>query len=100
MGNKKWIHNYNETMKSSDHYNFRLFRQHNLLGKKNRNVIVLICTLFPAAGRAQEKVPDWGIKFSGYVKNDIYYDTRQSVQQPLSGMSTSIFIPIMYFMIG
>ncbi len=45
---------------------------------KRNMVIVLICTFFPAAGRAQEKVPDWGIKFSGYVKNDIFYDTRQS----------------------
>jgi hypothetical protein len=45
---------------------------------KQNIVIVLICTFFPAAGPAQEKVSDWGIKFSGYVKNDIYYDTRQS----------------------
>jgi len=27
---------------------------------------------------AQENDPAWGIKFSGFVKNDIFYDTRQS----------------------
>ena len=65
-------------MESLDQYNFRIFRPHNLFGKKYRNVIVLICTLFPAAGLGQEKVPDWWLRFSGYVKNDIFYDTRQS----------------------
>ena len=44
-----------------------------------RNIIILLVIL--AWGyRAYPQVPDqsWGIKFSGFVKTDIFYDTRQS----------------------
>lgn len=43
---------------------------------------VIICTAFitllMAKAGAQEVDPGWGIKFSGFVKTDIFYDTRQS----------------------
>lgn len=41
-------------------------------------LISLIITLFKAEGSSQEPDPSWGIKFSGFVKTDIFYDTRQS----------------------
>jgi hypothetical protein len=42
---------------------------------------LLLILLFPAMLvklPAQDPDPSWGIKFSGFVKNDIFYDTRQS----------------------
>ncbi len=41
----------------------------------NKSVRILIVFLFPALVQAQ----DFGIKLSGYVKNDIIYDSRQTV---------------------
>lgn len=40
-------------------------------------VLILLITMLTGAF-AQEPAPAWGIKFSGYVKSDIFYDTRQS----------------------
>jgi len=37
--------------------------------------IFLACTL---SAFSQETAPTWGIKFNGYVKSDIFFDTRQS----------------------
>jgi hypothetical protein len=42
---------------------------------------VIISAFFAASFAAlssQETDPSWGIKFTGYIKNDIFYDTRQS----------------------
>ncbi len=39
-------------------------------------IVTLIC-LGPLAA-AQDEEPAWGIKLSGFVKTDIFYDTRQS----------------------
>jgi len=42
---------------------------------------IIICTILAALTlskiSAQEADPGWGIKFSGFVKTDIFYDTRQ-----------------------
>lgn len=45
---------------------------------KRINVIFLLfaCSIFKVA--SQEHDPGWGIKFSGFVKTDFFYDTRQS----------------------
>lgn len=47
---------------------------------KNKFLIlmVVICAL-PLIIRAQDNKGDFGIKFSGFVKNDFFYDTRQTV---------------------
>jgi hypothetical protein len=43
-----------------------------------RAAIITILTFIPLLKiSAQEVSPEWGIKFSGFVKNDIIYDTRQ-----------------------
>jgi hypothetical protein len=44
-----------------------------------RIVITFIClvVVIPAI-LSQETDPGWGIKFSGFVKSDVFYDTRQS----------------------
>lgn len=44
-----------------------------------RFVITFLCltVLFPGI-LSQEPEPAWGIKFSGFVKSDFFYDTRQS----------------------
>jgi hypothetical protein len=43
---------------------------------------IIICSILVALTltkvNAQEVDPGWGIKFSGFVKTDIFYDTRQS----------------------
>jgi hypothetical protein len=43
---------------------------------------IIICTMLAALTlskiSAQEADPGWGIKFSGFVKTDIFYDTRQA----------------------
>jgi hypothetical protein len=38
-----------------------------------------LCIGFVLASNAQEKKPKFGIKFTGYVKTDIYFDSRQTV---------------------
>ena len=43
---------------------------------------LIFLLVFPVAGfgvKAQEKEADYGIKFSGFIKNDILFDTRQTV---------------------
>jgi hypothetical protein len=45
--------------------------------KKVLLIIVSILCLGQGAG-AQDEEKGWGIKFSGFVKTDIFYDTRQS----------------------
>ena len=44
---------------------------------------IIVCTILAALTLskigAQEADAGWGIKFSGFVKTDIFYDTRQSV---------------------
>lgn len=45
----------------------------------NRKVIIILLAAtgcLPVA--SQESDPSWGIKLSGFIKNDIFYDTRQS----------------------
>lgn len=45
----------------------------------NRKIIIsLIIASIVSQIAAQETKPDWGIKFSGFVKTDIFLDTRQS----------------------
>ena len=39
----------------------------------------LIIILLPLSGFSQSKMKEFGIKFSGYVKNDIIYDSRQTI---------------------
>ncbi len=44
-----------------------------------RNAVTFIClTILMPVILSQEKDPGWGIKFSGFVKTDLFYDTRQS----------------------
>ena len=44
-----------------------------------RNIIIALLFAISTFNLAsQDVVPNWGIKFSGYVKTDIFYDTRQS----------------------
>jgi hypothetical protein len=45
---------------------------------KKSLIFFLSLTVFSLKGNSQNADPQWGIKFSGYVKNDIYLDTRQS----------------------
>jgi hypothetical protein len=45
--------------------------------KRNIVLILLITTIISHVA-AQETDPGWGIKFSGFVKTDVFYDTRQS----------------------
>jgi hypothetical protein len=45
---------------------------------KRINVTILFLVAYFLNGASQEAVQSWGIKFSGYVKTDIIYDTRQS----------------------
>ncbi|MCU0456919.1 MAG: hypothetical protein MUE74_11505 [Bacteroidales bacterium] len=40
--------------------------------------LMSLCLIPGFYGHSQESDPAWGIKFSGYVKTDIFYDTRQS----------------------
>jgi len=41
-------------------------------------MIIIIILGFKTEGSSQQTDPSWGIKFSGFVKTDIFYDTRQS----------------------
>lgn len=41
-------------------------------------VLQVLSVLVFATGFSQESDPSWGIKFTGFIKNDIFYDTRQS----------------------
>ncbi|HOO98103.1 MAG TPA: hypothetical protein PLV06_05330 [Bacteroidales bacterium] len=45
-----------------------------------KKIIITICLLSSVILKAQtqENESQWGIKFSGFIKNDIFYDTRQS----------------------
>lgn len=47
----------------------------------SRKNLLWILLLLPLAGISQEQPPqnNWGIKFSGYIKNDVFFDTRQTV---------------------
>jgi len=45
---------------------------------KKVKFLILTIFFFNAEGQSQEPDPSWGIKFSGFVKTDIFYDTRQS----------------------
>jgi hypothetical protein len=47
-----------------------------MMKKLSLLIVTLIC-LGPVAA-AQDEEPVWGIKLSGFVKTDIFYDTRQS----------------------
>lgn len=64
---------------------FSLSLGHNFYHPKLINFIMkkyftlLILTLLPLAGFSQIIIREFGIKFSGYVKNDIIYDSRQTV---------------------
>ncbi len=40
--------------------------------------LMILCLILSKSGLSQETDPLWGIKFSGFVKTDILYDTRQS----------------------
>jgi len=45
---------------------------------KRAILIGLIIFIFKIEGSSQESEISWGIKFSGFVKTDIFYDSRQS----------------------
>lgn len=45
----------------------------------NRNIWLVFTLLMPFFLHAQEVKNDFGIKFSGFVKSDFFYDTRQTV---------------------
>lgn len=45
---------------------------------KKLHACFILCCLATAATVAQETGQNYGIRFSGFVKNDIFYDTRQS----------------------
>ncbi len=45
---------------------------------KRTIIIALAYVAGNLMGTAQEPDPGWGIKFSGFVKTDVFYDTRQS----------------------
>lgn len=41
-------------------------------------LIALLFAILKGKSQSQETDPSWGIKFSGFIKTDIFYDTRQS----------------------
>jgi hypothetical protein len=45
---------------------------------KNRITLLFVIALIVTKGFSQETDPGFGIKFSGFIKNDIFFDTRQS----------------------
>ena len=47
--------------------------------KNLRPFLALLILTFPMLSFSQEDKPDYGIKFSGFVKNDFILDTRQTV---------------------
>jgi len=42
-------------------------------------IALVLAAAGPAAAQTEEKKPAFGITFSGFVKTDIFYDTRQTV---------------------
>jgi hypothetical protein len=46
-----------------------------------RNILVLTCLLisFFLQGQEKKEEPKFGVKFSGFIKTDAFYDTRQTV---------------------
>ncbi len=42
-----------------------------------KRIFILVLFVLPLFGLAQEKQPDYGIKFSGFVKSDYFYDSRE-----------------------
>lgn len=44
-----------------------------------KNILLSIILLLPILGLSQEKEKKFGIKFSGFVKADIFFDSRQTV---------------------
>jgi hypothetical protein len=49
-----------------------------LMDMKRLIICSALITIVMAKAGAQDVDPGWGIKFSGFVKTDIFYDTRQS----------------------
>ncbi|MBN1116605.1 MAG: hypothetical protein JXA77_05355 [Bacteroidales bacterium] len=47
--------------------------------KKTILNIVILCLLFGSISYAQDEEKKFGIEFSGFVKNDFFYDSRQTV---------------------
>ncbi|MFZ5939756.1 MAG: hypothetical protein ACOYXB_04205 [Bacteroidota bacterium] len=47
--------------------------------KKAVFLVICLALLFTVRSMAQETEKDFGIKISGYVKNDFFFDTRQTV---------------------
>ncbi|MCK4663615.1 MAG: hypothetical protein KAT68_12165 [Bacteroidales bacterium] len=45
--------------------------------KKTVLLILVLCATFRMFAQDEEKEQDYGIKFSGFVKNDFFYDSRQ-----------------------
>lgn len=45
---------------------------------KKSLIFCLLVIFFPLNGNSQSADTQWGIKFTGFVKSDIFYDTRQS----------------------
>jgi len=43
-----------------------------------RKILLIIIAIIPFIGIAQEKEKKFGIKFSGFVKTDIFFDSRQT----------------------
>ncbi len=56
-------------------------KRKNMMRKKNLISFLAIITLFADTLflNAQEKEPEFGIKISGFVKNDFFWDSRQTV---------------------
>ena len=46
---------------------------------KKQLLLLSIALFFSVIANAQEKEKKFGIAFSGFVKTDIFYDTRQTV---------------------
>jgi hypothetical protein len=44
-----------------------------------RKLVLFLIILSPCILKAQEEEKSYGIKFSGFVKTDVFYDTRQTV---------------------
>ncbi|HOI00710.1 MAG TPA: hypothetical protein PLE85_09250 [Bacteroidales bacterium] len=45
---------------------------------KKRWIYTMLLSLIAQLSFAQQEKPDWGIRWSGFVKTDVFYDTRQS----------------------
>jgi len=55
-----------------------LYHLQTYIEMKKTIITAILCLLIANYGYSQETEPAWGIKFSGFVKTDIFYDTRQS----------------------